>query len=357
MAHVSAALFAATYKILLLSLLLLVFVVTCEAKVPAIIVFGDSSVDPGNNNQVPTMARSDFAPYGRDLPGGRPTGRFCNGKLVPDFISEAIGLKQLVPAYLDPGYTIADFATGVSFASAGTGYDTATSNVLAVIPLWREVEYYKEFQQRLRDYLGEEKANVIISEALYMTSIGTNDFLENYYTLPQRRTQFTVEQYQDYLVRIAEDFLRQLYGLGARKFSFGGLPPMGCLPLERATNVQGQQDCNEEYNSVAWDFNAKLYELVDRLNVQLPGLKMALGNPFYILQELVLYPQDHGFEVTNRGCCGTGQYEMGYVCNQSPVTCPDASKYVFWDSFHPTERTNQLVADHLVKNYLVELLH
>jgi hypothetical protein len=31
---------------------------------------------------------------------------------------------------LDPAYTIADFATGVCFASAGTGYDNATSDVL-----------------------------------------------------------------------------------------------------------------------------------------------------------------------------------------------------------------------------------
>lgn len=108
----------------------LLLVTRIGAKVPAIIVFGDSSVDAGNNNQIPTIARSNFQPYGRDFASGKPTGRFSNGRVPTDFISEAFGLKPFVPAYLDPTYNISDFATGVTFASAGTGYDTATSDVL-----------------------------------------------------------------------------------------------------------------------------------------------------------------------------------------------------------------------------------
>lgn len=104
--------------------------VTFAGKIPAIIVFGDSSVDAGNNNYIPTVARSNFEPYGRDFVGGKPTGRFCNGKIATDFMSEALGLKPIIPAYLDPSYNISDFATGVTFASAATGYDNATSDVL-----------------------------------------------------------------------------------------------------------------------------------------------------------------------------------------------------------------------------------
>lgn len=100
------------------------------SKVPAIIVFGDSSVDAGNNNHISTIARSNFEPYGQDFPGQRPTGRFCNGRIATDFISEAFGIKAYIPAYLDPAYSIKDFATGVSFGSAATGLDNATSSVL-----------------------------------------------------------------------------------------------------------------------------------------------------------------------------------------------------------------------------------
>lgn len=110
--------------------LLVVLVAKSEAKISAVIVFGDSSVDSGNNNFIPTIARGNFEPYGRDFPGGQPTGRFSNGRIPPDFISEAFGLKPTIPACLDPAYNISDFASGVCFASAGTGYDNATSDVL-----------------------------------------------------------------------------------------------------------------------------------------------------------------------------------------------------------------------------------
>jgi len=118
------------FHIVLLHLLSLVG--ETVAKVPAVIVFGDSSVDAGNNNYIPTIARSNFQPYGRDFEGGKATGRFCNGKIPTDFISEAFGLKTYVPAYLDPKYNISDFASGVTFASAATGYDNATSDVLVI---------------------------------------------------------------------------------------------------------------------------------------------------------------------------------------------------------------------------------
>ncbi|MER8252702.1 hypothetical protein ABS207_20180, partial [Acinetobacter baumannii] len=62
-------------------------------------MFGDSSVDAGNNNWIPTIARSNFEPYGRDFKGGKPTGRFSNGRIATDFISEALGLKPIIPAY------------------------------------------------------------------------------------------------------------------------------------------------------------------------------------------------------------------------------------------------------------------
>ncbi|EAY85747.1 hypothetical protein OsI_07108 [Oryza sativa Indica Group] len=115
--------------ILLLLLLLLGRTAAVGARVTAVIVFGDSTVDAGNNNAVQTVVRSNFPPYGRDFPGRRATGRFCNGRLATDFYSEAYGLRPFVPAYLDPDYGIRDFATGVCFASAGSGLDVTTAGV------------------------------------------------------------------------------------------------------------------------------------------------------------------------------------------------------------------------------------
>lgn len=54
--------------------------------VPALIIFGDSIMDTGSNNDLTTPAKSNFPPYGRNFDGGRPTGRFSNGKVPSDFI-------------------------------------------------------------------------------------------------------------------------------------------------------------------------------------------------------------------------------------------------------------------------------
>jgi hypothetical protein len=115
--------------VLLVYLLLSSTSTATAGKVPAIIVFGDSTVDAGNNNFIPTVAKGNFSPYGRDFDGGVATGRFSNGRLVTDFFSQAFGLASSVPAYLDPGYTIDQLAQGVSFASGGTGLDDLTAEI------------------------------------------------------------------------------------------------------------------------------------------------------------------------------------------------------------------------------------
>ena len=57
--------------------------------VPAMHVFGDSTLDVGNNNYLPgTSARADFPHNGVDFPGGEPTGRFSNGFIGADFLGE-----------------------------------------------------------------------------------------------------------------------------------------------------------------------------------------------------------------------------------------------------------------------------
>ncbi|CAL2254815.1 unnamed protein product [Prunus armeniaca] len=345
----------AIQRFLLTYLLLEISMVS--AKVPAIIVFGDSTVDAGNNNQISTILKSDFQPYGRDFFGGQPTGRFSNGRVPTDFISEAFKIKPTIPAYLDPTYTIKDFATGVCFASAGTGYDNATSDVLSVIPLWKELEYYKKYQKDLRSYLGNDKANEVLGEALYLISIGTNDFVENYYVFKRRSSQFSIEEYQNFLAGIAGNFITELYQLGARKMSISGLPPMGCLPLERTKNILSGSDCIEEYNDVARIFNEKLQGLTEKLSKKLVRIQLVLLNPYDILLEIIQNPATFGFEDAATACCGTGLFEMSYMCNKiTPFTCPDANKYVFWDSFHPTEKTNAIIADHVFKNFLAQFL-
>ncbi|KAF9599312.1 hypothetical protein IFM89_036610 [Coptis chinensis] len=282
--------------LLLIQFHIIIVQIKAAAKHPSVIVFGDSTVDTGNNNHLLTIVKSNFPPYGRDFIGGKPTGLFSNGRIASDFISESCGSKPTLPAYLDPSFSIKDFATGVCFASASSGYDNVTTDVLDVLPLWKQLEYYKDYQMKLRKYMGDKNANKRMREALYVISMATNDFLENYYNplSSRRKTEFTVEQCQDFLTGLAKESIKELYSLGARSISLGELPPMGCLPLVRAVNsITGSGICNEEYNKVA-DFNRKLQALVVSLGKELPGSVLMIADSYNISLILFQKPQKYG---------------------------------------------------------------
>ncbi|RZS29089.1 hypothetical protein BHM03_00062765 [Ensete ventricosum] len=60
---------------------------TMAAVSPAVFVFGDSLVDVGNNNFLPSDApKVNFPPWGIDYPGRTPTGRCTNGFNYADYI-------------------------------------------------------------------------------------------------------------------------------------------------------------------------------------------------------------------------------------------------------------------------------
>ena len=66
---------------------------------------------------------------------------------------------------------------------------------------------------------------------------------------------------------------------------------------------------------------------------------------FYLIMHCVMT----GFFEARKGCCGTGLIETSILCNRKSIgTCANASEYVFWDSFHPTEAANKVLANNLV---------
>ena len=71
---------------LFFSALFIIHLADGEGLFPALFIFGDSVVDTGNNNNLPTLVKANFAPYGRDFDDHMPTGRFSNGKLAIDFL-------------------------------------------------------------------------------------------------------------------------------------------------------------------------------------------------------------------------------------------------------------------------------
>jgi hypothetical protein len=177
-------------------------------KFPAIFIFGDSTVDSGNNNYFETLAKANHKPYGQDFPGHIPTGRFSNGKLVSDFLSSMLGIKETVPPFLDPNLSDRELQTGVCFASSGSGYDDITPEVSRVIPVRKQVEQFEMYLARLKGIVGEEEAKKIINGSLVIISAGTNDFIFNFYDAPTRRLEFDVSEYQDFLQNRLQNFVK-----------------------------------------------------------------------------------------------------------------------------------------------------
>lgn len=147
--------------------------------------------------------------------------------------------------------------------------------------------------------------------------------------------------------------LQQLYEQGARRIAILGLPPIGCLPSQRT--LAG--DCDAVRNRAARMFNSRLWRAVARLQGELRCQRIGYVDIYDVLHDMVADPCRYGFDVSARGCCGTGKFEVSLLCNRlTAATCPDDRKYVFWDSFHPTERAYEIIVDYLFPRYVEKLL-
>eukprot|EP00253_Pinus_taeda_P033430 PITA_33430 len=327
-----------------------------EPLVPAIYIFGDSTVDPGNNNGLVTLAKANFPPYGRDFVDHKSTGRFTNGKLVTDIASGLAGLPDVVHAYLDPEFQGPRILTGASFASSASGYEDSTSLTLNVLTMGQQWKNFKLYREQLVSMVGRENASEIISGALFVISTGTDDFTNNYYLNPITKAQYNVTAFQDLLLDSLSKFIQGIYSEGATLFGLIGLPPFGCLPSQITIHNFIRNSCVDEFNDVAISFNQKATALLETLKPTLPGLKMAYIDIYDKLLDIIKNPSKYGFEEVRRGCCGTGLLEASIFCNSGTQMCPDPSKHVFWDSFHPTEKTYNILAQHIFSQ-VVSFLH
>ncbi|XP_051199851.1 GDSL esterase/lipase At2g40250 [Lolium perenne] len=323
--------------------------------IPAVFAFGDSTLDPGNNNRLLTLVRADHAPYGRAFPAGvAPSGRFSDGKLITDYIVAALGIKDLLPAYHDHGLTHANATTGVSFASGGSGLDDLTAHEALVSTFESQIS---DFQQLL-SRIGEPQASDIAGKSLFILSAGTNDVTMNYYMMPFRALNYpTIDGYHDYLINKFQSYIQSLYKLGARRFIVAGMPPVGCLPVMKS--LRGQQPplssghgCVDLQNQETQRYNAKLHKALAQLEANSTGATVSYVDNYTPLLDMVTHPDKYGFTQTGLGCCGTGMMEMGALCTSLLPQCKSPEQYMFFDSVHPTQATYKAMADQIIKAHI-----
>ncbi|KAI4329720.1 hypothetical protein MLD38_028073, partial [Melastoma candidum] len=256
-------------------------------SVPALIVFGDSIVDPG----------------------GKPTGRFSNGRVPSDIIAEKLGIKEYVPAYLDASLQLHDLLTGVSFASGASGYDPLTPQIASVLSLSDQLELFKDYVTKIRSSVGIARAATIISDSLYLVCTGSDDIANTYFTTPFRRFHYGIPSYTDLMINSASTFFQELYGMGARRIGVIGLPPIGCVPSQKTLEGGIKRACSKHENEAAMLFNSKLSSLLNSLNSRLQGSTFVLLDIYSTLLSIISNPTQYGFEVSDKGCCGTGNIE------------------------------------------------
>ncbi|KAK3410655.1 hypothetical protein EUGRSUZ_J02601 [Eucalyptus grandis] len=285
---------SSNFSLPLLLLLLVAPASDCRAEPDpkaALFAFGDSYLDPGNNNYINTTAldQANFWPYGETY-FKFPTGRFSDGRLVSDFIAEYAGLP-LIPPYLQPG--VRNWRHGVNFASAGAGALAETFKG-SVIDLKTQLGYFKKAATQLRQELGEAKAELTISRGVYMFSIGSNDYNSPFLTNSTILSSYSKSVYAGMVISNLTKVIQEIYGIGGRKFGFMNLPPLGCLPGIRIIKAEQGGRCLEEASSLANLHNHALSKLLAKLEHQLTGFKYSLYDFNSNLRRRMNHPHKYG---------------------------------------------------------------
>ena len=300
-----------------------------QPKFSATFYFGDSVLDTGNNNHIPTVGVANHVPYGRDFPGKKPTGRFSNGRLLPDLLNQRLQLKEFSPPFLDKTLSSNDIVTGVNFASAGSGFDEQTSQLSNTLPMSRQVDLFRDYLRRLRDMVGDREASRIVANSLIFISSGTNDF--SHYYRSSKRMKMDINDYQEVILRAAQASLKviknrhilvrgvssvqffyssskvgitslpnfqlrmqELFDLGGRQFCLAGLPPFGCTPIQITLSKEPERACVDQQNWDAQVYNSKLRKLIPTLERSLHGSRIVYVDAYKVLMEIIDDPTKYG---------------------------------------------------------------
>ncbi|CAL5354910.1 unnamed protein product [Camellia sinensis] len=224
--------------------------------VPALYIFGDSTVDGGNR-------LTSGTPYGIDLNTTAPI-RWTNGETIADFVAIFLGLP-LVPPYIDMSQAGIS-RMGVNYAFAGCG----------ILPQTGQIE---KFNSTLRNNL---------------TKI-INDYVRLY--LPKNSgtlSKLSPDAFAQFLQNELSVGLTTLYGWGARKFLVNNIRPLGCTPLYANASDPLAICCNETINQLVRPYSNKLPVMLKELQSNLSGAVFSHSNDFEFVEDLKENPTNYG---------------------------------------------------------------
>nr|XP_043615561.1 GDSL lipase-like [Erigeron canadensis] len=326
----------------LLSTTIIIMTPSQGSSIPAValFVFGDSLFDPGNNNYINTTTefQANFWPYGQSY-FSPPTGRFSDGRLIPDFIAEYARLP-LIPTYLEPNNNSDKFTHGANFASGGAGALIDTHAGL-VVDLQTQLRYFGDLENEYRMRLGVTKSQQLLSSAVYLFSCGGNDYQT--FVAPN-----AYEQYVDMVIGNLTNVVKGIYEKGGRKFGFVTTPLIGCWPAIRMR--QPGETCSKEIDDITRLHNQAFAKQLKTLGEQLEGFVYAKFDFATAISNRMKNPSKYGYKEGETACCGSGPFRGIYSCGgmrgiQEYELCDNATESLFFDSFHPNELASRQFAD------------
>ncbi|CAL4941653.1 unnamed protein product [Urochloa decumbens] len=319
--------------------------------------FGDSLTDTGNALRIlGSRATISRPPYGETF-FSRPSGRASDGRIMIDFIAEALGVPEPTP-YLN-GKTAADFRRGVNFAvGGGTALDPAFFEgrglkLFVPVSLRNQTSWFQNVMQRLGSV--HEQRNITATSLFVVGEIGVNDYLIG---LIGNRTIGELKTFTPQIIGAIHSAVTDVVAAGARTVLVPGAIPFGCEP-ELLTLYPGRVDaggydpesgCITWLNDLAELHNRELRRMLAGLRRAHPGTSIVYADLYRAVTDIIVSPGRYGFRDRPLVvCCGRGgrayNFDMAASCGAAGTTaCADPSEYVSWDGVHFTEAANRRIS-------------
>ncbi|KAG8365975.1 hypothetical protein BUALT_Bualt17G0028000 [Buddleja alternifolia] len=324
-----------------------------------VFAFGDSYTDTGNAHFLGglnvTFSPGDKSSPENSSPVSNYTNRMCNGRLVLDFLSEALNLPP-IPAYKEPS---ANFNNGVNFAIAGstvfTGDHFSSKNVSNLI--WKGIPMAFQTQMDwFNKYMteagckggGEGPCKAMMDNALFwLGEMGVVDYGR------AQGSSAALQWLREVSVKNVGKLLEMLLERGAKYVVVQGLPPVGCLPLDISLcplKALDRMGCAAAVNKAVMIHNQILKKKLENLRKAHPNCKIVYADYWNAYLTLLLNAKKYNIEEPFKACCGSGGGKFNFnkklLCG-SPGTsvCKDPSKYMSWDGIHLTEASYKHLAD------------
>ncbi|XP_052211167.1 GDSL esterase/lipase At4g01130 [Diospyros lotus] len=331
----------------------------CKCGFEAIFNFGDSNSDTGGFYAAFPAAS---LPYGMTY-FKRASGRATDGRLIIDFLAEALGLPFLSPYLQSIG---SDFRHGANFATLASTVLLPNTSLfvtgISPFSLAIQLNQMKQFKARVDGHHSKGSTKLpradIFGKSLYTFYIGQNDFTSNLASLGIGG----VKQYLPQVVAQIAYTIKDLYELGGRTFLVLNLAPVGCYPSFLVELPHNSTDldafgCMVSYNNAVKEYNNMLKDALSLTRKEIPDASVVYADTNSVLLQLFQHPTSHGLKHGTRACCGYGGGAYNFdpkvycgntkVINGSTVTataCNDPHNYVSWDGIHATEAANKIVS-------------